>query len=455
MGIVVTIVVGLAAVACFVNPVWGICAYIATIIIRPNEMVEGVKLPAIPVMIIAMALSYLLHMSKAAQPEAGPRSRASLLLVLMLVLLVAHFIFMPSDWPLLDWILAEAAPTMLLLFYFSRHMATTPRLQAGLTTLSASSALLALDALVVHFFRRGAPAMGETLDGVLFPGHGEPWNSYHLHGLRLTGLTETMWGNPNDLGMVTNWGIVGCLFYLRRQGSKLLRLAALGLMGLLATVLFLTGSRGGQLQMGINLWLVFIGGKRKAVGVVLLLLALVGAMVVLPRLSPERADAGESKDERTGLLLSGLRLFKSHPIQGCGFMRFPYMNDFKKLLPHNVYIQALAETGLVGALIFFPLMFYLRRETSRAVKHFNTSGADPPAALLATCIGALQFSYSIFILFSNQFMSYRFGLVMTMAMGLYRAMLVHKDQLGEGQGDGSEQAGEDVEAAAPDPHPVD
>ncbi len=136
-------------------------------------------------------------------------------------------------------------------------------------------------------------------------------------------------------------------------------------------------------------------------------------------------------------------------------MRFPYMNDFKKLLPHNVYVQALAETGLVGALIFFPLMFYLRRETSRAVKHFNRSGADPPAALLATCIGALQFSYSIFILFSNQFMSYRFGLVMTMAMGLYRAMLVHKDQLDEGQGDGSEQAGEDVEAAAPDPHQFD
>lgn len=437
MGIVLTILVGLAAILCFVNPVWGLCAYIATIIIRPNEMVDGVMLPAIPVLIIAMSLSYMVHVSRAYRPKSGPRPRAELLLLLMIILLVLHFIVFPSGWSLLDWTLSEFAPTILLLLFFTRHMATPPRLQAGLTTVTASSTIIGLDALIVHFLRKGPPAMAETSEGAIYPGFGKLWNSYHLDGLRLTGKDGSMWGNPNDLGMVANWGILGCLYYVRRQGSKVLRLICLGAAAALAATLFLTGSRGGQLQMGINLWMIFIGGKRKALGIVLLGVALVGVLVVLPKLSPERSDAGASKDERTELLMAGARLFKSYPIQGAGYLRFPQLNDFKSLFPHNVYVQALAETGLVGSLTFFAMMIFLRRETRRAVKYFN-AGPDPQAALVATCVGALQFSYSVFILFSNQFMTYRFGLVMTMAMGLYRAMLVDQDALPAGEGEAAQ-----------------
>ena len=425
MGIVLTALVGVAVLACLVDPIWGICAYIAVIIFRPNEIVEGVMLPAVPVMIIMMSLAYALHMGRITprSPE-GPSHKTPTLMVAMVVLLILHFIVFPSGIPLKVWFLGEFAPIILLLLYMTRHVTSHGPLSAALTTTSLGAAFISLDALFVHFMRKGAAARAETPTGLIYEGHGQPWNSYHLHGLRLMGKDGTVWGNPNDLGMVTNWAILGCLYYIKRKGSKILKIIAAALAAALTGTLFLTGSRGGQLQLGINLWMVFVGGKRKALGIILLVIALAGALVILPKLSPQRTDAGDSKDERTELLMAGYRLFKSYPIQGCGYLRFPSQNDFKSLFPHNVYVQALAETGLIGSGIFFAMVFFIRRETRAAVKYFGRRD-DVNMAVLAQCIGALQLSYSVFIMFSNQFMTYRFGLVMTLAMALFRTMTNH------------------------------
>ena len=422
MGIVLTALVGLAVIACLVDPIWGICAYIAVIIFRPNEIVEGVLVPAIPIMIIMMSLAYALHMGRITprSPDA-PSHKAPPLMAAMVGLLILHFIVFPSGIPLKGWFLGEFAPTILLLLYMTRHVTTHDRLRAVLTTTSLGAAFISLDALVVHHFRKGALEPAETSNGIIYDGYGSTWNSYHLHGNRLMGKDGTVWGNPNDLGMVTNWAILGCLYYIKRKGSKVLKIVAVALAACLAVTLFSTGSRGGQLQCGINLWMVFVGGKRKALGIFLLVVALAGALVVLPKLAPERSDAGESKDERTELLMAGFRLFKSYPIQGCGYLKFPGENDFKSLFPHNVYVQALAETGLIGAGIFFAMVFFLRRETRAVVKYYGAR-KDVNMAVLAQCIGALQLSYAVFIMFSNQFMTYRFGLIMTMAMALFRTM---------------------------------
>ncbi len=422
VGLILTALVGLATLVCLMDPIWGICAYIAVIIFRPNELFEGVLLPAVPVMMIMMSLAYALHMGRITprSPEA-PSHKSPPLMAAMVVLLILHFIVFPSGIPFKSWFLGEFVPIILLLLYMTRHVTTRTRLHAALTTTSLGAAFISLNSLYVHFMLKGPKEQAESPNGMIYEGHGTEWNNYHLYGLRLMGNESTVWGNPNDLGMVTNWGILGCLYYIKRKGSKILKIIAAAVAAGLAGTLFLTGSRGGQLQLGVNLWMVFVGGKRKALGIVLLVIALAGALVVLPRLSPERTDGGESKSERTELLRAGFRLFKAYPIQGCGYMNFPEDNDFKSLLPHNVYVQALAETGLVGSSIFFAMVFFIRRETKAAVKYFGGRD-DVNMAVLAQCIGALQLSYSIFILFSNQFMTYRFGLIMTLAMALFRTM---------------------------------
>jgi hypothetical protein len=45
---------------------------------------------------------------------------------------------------------------------------------------------------------------------------------------------------------------------------------------------------------------------------------------------------------------------------------------------------------------------------------------------LARCIGGLQFSFFVFLLFSNQFMKFTFALIMTPCVALYVAMMRHK-----------------------------
>ena len=435
LGIGITVLVGVGLLACFVNPIAGLCAYLLTIIIRPNEWIEGVKIPAIPAMIVMMSVAYMVHVGRIrAWPEDAKRLRSSGLLVAMVGLMVVHFIIFPSGYPLIVYILGEAAPTILLLVYMTRHVNTPARLQWVLSTITLGSVGMGLNAGYVHFYMKGAPAWTETEQGVRYLGYGKTWDSYHLHGMRLQGNGNSIWSNPNDFGMLVNWGILGCLFYLRRQGSKLLKLAAMACIALLGGILFLTGSRGGQLQLGINLWLVLVGGKRKMLGIFLLVIALVGALVVLPRLSPERSDSGASKDERTELLMAAYRMFKSYPIYGCGFLRFPAFNDFKSLFPHNVYAQCLAETGLIGGGIFFAMLWFLRKETSAAVKWFQKF-APFNEAYLAQCIGALQLSFSVFILFSNQFMRYTFAMVMALAMALYNTMILLKDERERAAGD--------------------
>lgn len=447
LGILITIAVAVGIVAALVNPVAGLCAYLVTIIIRPNEWIEGVKIPAIPAMIVIMSVSYMLHMGRIKpRPEGAKGLKSSTLLVAMVGLLIVHFIIFPSGLPLMQFILGEAAPTILLLVFFTRHINTPKRLGATLGTMTGSSIVMAATAGYVHFFRKGEAAMAETPQGVLYTGYGALWNNYHLHGMRLQGHGNSIWSNPNDFGMLVNWGILGCLYFFRRQGSKLLKLGAMVCAGGLAGILFLTGSRGGQLQLGINLWMALVGGKRKMLGVFVLVIALVGALVVLPRLSPERSDAGASKDERTELLMAAYRLFKSYPLYGCGFLRFPDHNDFKSLFPHNVYAQCLAETGLIGSLIFFSMLWYLRKETSAAVKWFQKF-APFNDAYLAQCIGALQLSFSVFILFSNQFMRYTFALVMTLAMALYNTMLLEAQRREE------QEAAEEGEQEGPPADP--
>ena len=427
MGLVITAAVGLAVVACLGDPVWGLCAYIVILIFRPNELVEGVKVPAIPVMVIMMSLAYALHMGRITpRSKDAPAHRSVVLMVAMIGLLMLHLVVSPPWHPVLQikqWTLAEFAPDLLLMLYMTRHITTFPRLQGVLGSITVGSSMISLDALFVHFLRKGPPEPAEE-GSHRFIGHGKLWNSYHLQGRRLRGKSGTVWGNSNDLGMVTNWAILGCLYFIKRKGSKVLKGVAMGLTALLGMTLLLTGSRGGLMQLGINLWMVFVGGKRKVLGIVLMVIALVGVMVVLPRLAPQRADADASKDERTQLVREGYYLFRAYPIQGCGYLTYPEDTSGKRLFPHNVYVQALAETGIIGSSIFFALIFFLRRETSTAVKYY-TARDDLNMAVLAQCIGALQLSYSVFILFSNQFMTYRLGLVMSLAMALFRTMSNH------------------------------
>lgn len=425
MGILATAVVALAALACFLKPTWGFLGYVALLLIRPNELVEGVLVPAMPVMILAIGGGYILNVGRTLPYPAGaPKPKTIPLMIGMMVMLLLHLLVFRRHL-LVDWILVEFASVIMLLLYAARHMSTIDRVRGYFSTIMASASTVAGVSFLVHFLTKGKKMMVKNKTGDLVESYGKLWDSFHLHGSwRLMGKANGMWGNSNDLGMLVNLAVPGVIYYLRRKGGKIWKLPALALLGMLGAVLMLTGSRGGQLQLGVTFWMIFVGGKRKALGVIMLLVAMVGILFVLPKLAPERKDSAASADERKLLLEAGVQMFKRNPIIGLGFQSFPE-NSFRSLMAHNVYMQCLAETGLVGAAVFFPLVFLLRRDTSRAVKYFEAKG-DWNQGLLARCIGAVQFSFTVFMFFSNQFMRFTFALPMTAAIALQIAAHRHR-----------------------------
>jgi len=424
MGLIATILVCLGGLLCIVNPRWGFCAFVATAIIRPNEQFDGVMVPTAALMILATGAGHILHLGRRLPRPSGGRSIASYLFVAMLSLLLVHLLFGRRE-DLADWILDELSQGVLVLVYLAQHMSTPELLERYFNTVMLSSSLVCGIPFFVHFFFQGKAVLQSRRRRGAEPTFSPLFHLYHYSEggrFRLQGKAKGMWGNSNDLGMLANWAIPCALFHLRRKGSKLLKLVCLALLGMLVGVIMLTGSRGGQLNLGVTLWMVFVGGKRKALGIFLLLVAVVGILVVLPKLRPERSAGDASTTERMALIGMGVDMFKSNPLFGVGFHRFEE-NSFRRLSAHNVYIQCVAETGLLGAALFFPLIVLLRRETSRGVKHFEAQPDDPRAGHLARSIGAAQLAFTVFILFSNQFMRFTFTLVQAMGIGLYLAML--------------------------------
>jgi len=439
MGSLATALSALGVLSALINPLWGTCAFVAALVIRPNEHVEGVLFPVIPTMVIVMGLVFLLHFvytGRRLQMPKAASNRSFLLLMVMLLILLTHlFIWRREE--ISDWILGEAAPAILITLFAMRFMSSPARLAAMFAALGASAAVIAGQALGIHFLRKEPMFLVKDKVGDMLVSHGALWDSYHLYqnrdepktySVRLQGCRTGTWGNSNDMAMVCNWGVPVMLYYIRRKGSKLLKAIAAALMLVLMGTVFLTGSRGNQMQMGIHFWMIFVGGKRKALGIVLLLIAVVGALVILPRLSPQRSDSKASSDERTLLLEDAMRFFIHNPIKGVGFNNFPDL-AFRTLMPHNVYAQCLAETGLIGASIFFPLIFFRRRETSKSIKYLETR-PDFNLAMLARCIGSLEFGFFIFMLFSNQFMRFTFALVISCGMALYFAAIRKQEEEG-------------------------
>lgn len=418
MDILLTIYSLIAALIVLINPVWGTCAYVGMLFIRPNEMVDGIPIPSIPIMIMLMAISYLHHRPRSLSTPPGPKIKSVKIFLIMTALCFVHLLLF-RRWAITQYILDETAPTFLILVYYLQHLSTIERLHTATMSLTYSMGFVVSRPLYIHFFEKQAPRMVKNVFGEKVISYGKLYDEYHLEQ-RLQGRYNTTWGNANDFGMITNMAVPGALYLLLQTGSKLKKIIGALLLSMFGCVIILTGSRGSQLQFAVNLWMILVGGKRKILGVILLLIAVVGVLIVLPRFAPQREDSAASANSRTALLYTAWDLFKYRPITGIGFYCFEDYSKGKQP-PHNVYAQALAETGIIGGAIFFSLVFFLRRETNVAVKYYETEGTLSQA-LLARCIGGLQFSFFIFILFSNQFMRFTFTLVNAACLALILAM---------------------------------
>jgi O-antigen ligase len=215
--------------------------------------------------------------------------------------------------------------------------------------------------------------------------------------------------DPNFLaaGIVPAMALVGGLIrWVRSPGARWL---LAGLLLFLAIGLLATGSRGGLIAASVALvvTLALSRGQRLQLGAAAALMIVLGGFWVATS-SPESWERIRSFDTGSGredLWQIAWSMSEDHPVNGVGLNNFrevsgDYFRQPGRLgspeliledprVVHNTYLQALAETGVVGLILLCGCMLACVGATWRAGRELERGG-DHRLAVLASSVLTAQ-----------------------------------------------------------------
>lgn len=209
-------------------------------------------------------------------------------------------------------------------------------------------------------------------------------------------------GNPLserllDVKIPVNILSVVLVFPVILAANESFRTKSLGVRALLllsisviATAVFLTGSRYSVVVMLLSLVVLMINHGKRAAFLVLVIAAAIAFFPVKSRLLTGDLVDSVKKDPRLFLSNPFIEMIKDHPVTGIGFGMDTYAN--KRLVkrynarldpdsrlderwlssfyyPHSIYVDVAARLGIVGLLIFFYLIFRYFRTGWAIARH--------------------------------------------------------------------------------------
>jgi O-antigen ligase len=203
-------------------------------------------------------------------------------------------------------------------------------------------------------------------------------------------------GNANETAaaLVAGAVLAGALAATLRD-QPLLRLAAGIGMPLCAFALFLTLSRGGLVALATALVAAIVmGGRWRGIVLALAVIAAVGCVtyfgVFASTQARERVTTFRGGTGRTDVWTVGWRMVQAHPVRGVGAGTFAESSVHYLLRPgsikrddfivdtpkaaHNMYLEVLAELGVVGLALFLAIIGFSLACLVRAVRRFNQIG---------------------------------------------------------------------------------
>jgi len=177
------------------------------------------------------------------------------------------------------------------------------------------------------------------------------------------------WNINVDIGTFAVLFLPFCFFYLlHKQESILLRIfASLGFC-LLATCLLLNFSRGMFVSVVLGISLVLFLKKDKK-GFIFMLIFICGFLVTTYLLNHSRFTNSDTWNFRIPYIKEGLKLFKLSPIFGRGLGSFELLHYFHPASPRhvlhveNLYVEILAESGIMGLISFLYIFLLYAKNT--------------------------------------------------------------------------------------------
>jgi putative inorganic carbon (hco3(-)) transporter len=190
--------------------------------------------------------------------------------------------------------------------------------------------------------------------------------------------------DPNTLAVNLVLAIPFMVFAFVWTKNKLLRLVLAGLSAAAIFTVAITGSRAGVIGLVLVLFFIWLLSPKRIVTASIFLLVMALGWVALPAQYKTRyssifnSEVDESTQGRFDAWKAGVNMFVSRPLTGVGVGNFAvayasgdYSSRGTWLKAHSLYVQLIAELGMVGVLTFVPLVFYLMFRNFRLRKRLK------------------------------------------------------------------------------------
>jgi O-antigen ligase len=188
------------------------------------------------------------------------------------------------------------------------------------------------------------------------------------------------------------------IFRIIHEKRNLVKIATLLGLAFILVATLNTYSRGAYLVLAIDAVLIFFVFEKRfnpmiafaGLGIVILLLPFLPAAYRdrFYTLSDFTAQNGIYQDTsfrgRSSEMLTGLAMFDEHPILGVGTGNYPTnYQKYAQLIgiefratardPHSLYVQVLAETGILGTIAFIGMVFFLFDALNKTIRAIERS----------------------------------------------------------------------------------
>jgi putative inorganic carbon (hco3(-)) transporter len=363
IGLVAAVV---GAIAVLVEPFWGLLLYTGVFLIRPGELYPPLGALHLERVIGALTLAAVLLAQYRREGRIFiDRSRQT---TLLMVFLLAVLLSVPFAYWRAGALSGFMEMIKLGVFYLLivHLIDSRQKLRIFVWVFSALTVYIA------------ATAFGDYLSG----------SSFFAQGIdRAVGETSVA-NNPNQLGTTMAVAIpFFLLLALHRPLGWRRWLFALATPLLLATMA-VTGSRASLLGFLGGTVLLWWTSRRRVLLGVLGLLLLVAGFTIMPdqyrtrysTITKEELDG--SSQARVATWITGLQMVADRPAFGVGIRCFGTAHAMKYsgggernwLESHSLYVQVLAELGLIGGILFFMLLYEFMRFNRHVARALGAAG---------------------------------------------------------------------------------
>jgi len=249
-------------------------------------------------------------------------------------------------------------------------------------------------------------------------------------------------GDPNYYALIMLVLVPYAMDRIWNERNRWLRLLAIWAFVVCAGAVVLTFSRSGFVALVGVVGLMFLYHTPNLKNLLIIMLISIILLQFIPAQYTARLEsltaflpggsrnlrADEAIRGRVSELLVGLRMFQDHPVLGVGYDNYPvYYQEYSRQVgldpratersAHNLYVEILAETGLVGLTVFSLIVFFTLRNLFWGVRELRAKG-ELDVAGMAAAVGVAVVGYLVASMFIHDAYQRYFWLHLAIAMAV-------------------------------------